>query len=215
MNVEKRVTMPLLAVYILFIISTSARAIRDCGSNFSAQEALQRTGYANDVVLPRQNDWSDKYMVLKGSRDMLFCDGSVEEYFPGVWGLDSAIAVKLRGLSEGAETSGCCIYAYPNNEYEYCDTRSTGVVACDGPLPNTSFFDSMGEFGQDCTSWEMLSTLLEGITTLSDVARECNSRYAKKEKAYPILAKAFPKIYEKKHYNEEHTEASTEAKAMS
>jgi hypothetical protein len=170
------IDMSLVAVYILLVVGVRAtQEIRDCGSDFNAEEALQRTGYANEVVLPRQNDWTDKYIIEKSARDMMFCDGSIDEFYPGIWGLDSAMAAKLRRLSEG-EASGCCIYGYPDNTYEYCDTKRTGVIACDGPLPNVSYFDSMGEVGQDCTSWQMLSEFLElgGELTLSELfASEC------------------------------------------
>lgn len=174
--------MAFLAVYVLLAVGPRVVALKACGSNFNAQDALKRTGHVKDVVLPRQNDWTDKYITKKGTRDMLFCDGSVDEFHTGIWGLDSAMATQLRRLGEGAEASGCCIQNFPDNTYAYCDATNTGVAACDGPLVNASYFDSRGEFGQDCTSWQMLTSYLEFGGEIQMFAGDCK-RIDAREKA--------------------------------
>lgn len=144
-----------------------------CGPFFDAELALQRSGYSDSVTLPGGNKWTEKYITRRDVRDILFCDGSASTLDPGFWDEDSTVYRAWLKSSRTVRSTGCCVYDFPNNEYEYCDPKSKDVHYCADGIPNATFFAEMGFVGQSCDSWGTLTGVLSGEISVEDVADEC------------------------------------------
>jgi len=147
-----------------------------CVENFDVDQALRKTGYRDQITLWRTNDWTDKFITAYGTRDMIFCDGRYATYSPGFHDHESNVGYAWLHCVQDKTESGCRVYDYPNNEYIYCDGEAGGILACDGPLLNATFFSDMGARGQDCDSWWWLTEYLSETATLDDIARACVTR---------------------------------------
>ena len=144
-----------------------------CDSALDLSEQFRLAGNDGVVVLPRVNDWTDKFITVHSTREILFCDGSSRNLLPGFWEYDSAVARTWANVYNGTQSGGCCIYDFPNNEYVYCNPNATYVAACTGALPNAMFFHTMGFPGQDCYSWSMLTEILAEEVTAAAIAADC------------------------------------------
>ena len=151
----------------------SNTALAACDSALDLSEQLRLAGNDGVVVLPRVDDWTDKFITVHSTREILFCDGSSRNLLPGFWEYDSAVARTWANVYNGTQSGGCCIYDFPNNEYVYCNPNATYVAACTGALPNAMFFHTMGFPGQDCYSWSMLTEILAEEVTAAAIAADC------------------------------------------
>lgn len=144
-----------------------------CPVGFDARAALDQTSLGRLVTLDPNATWLDKYVVSWTSETWLLCYGVHGRVTPGLWPMGGDIYSAW--VAGGEDVELCCGYDRVMKESVYCDTTSDSMIACEGSLPNATFFATMGVVGQDCQSWAMLSSLLSGEISAATVAAACEA----------------------------------------
>jgi hypothetical protein len=147
-----------------------------CPADMDFRAAPDKTDLGKEGTMGDEKSWLDKYVVKTHSEEWLLCYGVRASVTPGCWPIGGDVFNAW--VEAGQDASLCCTFMREIKTSTYCDEAASGMLACDGPLPNATFFSVMGEVGQDCPSWGLLASLTAGEISASTVAEVCSARCA-------------------------------------